>query len=247
MWGWYLTLNHYIMKLVTIKKHEIQNYKLLPFNRYAQVRRDLINKINQYGFTVPILIIETDVIIGKKELYVVDGQHRLLTASYLNVEPQAIILSNTFNSIPEVVDFVAALNATHKSWILEDYVNAYAHLAYPEYITLNKVKSEAPYSLATLACMLYGFRTKGSVASMIRNGTFKCKLLEETLNTLKFAAKLSKYGILTSRMLIALHYVYHSNSNFNEDFFEDKYKQEYYRVRELKLDDYSDEFSSWIQ
>jgi len=235
------------MKQVIISTEQQANrIKILPFNREYKVRRDLIDKMNTYGFVVPILLIKTDLITGKMEEYIVDGQHRFITARFLKIPVTAELLDIEFKAIEEIVAFVASLNATHKTWAAQDYVDAYSYLGYTEYITLNKITNSSPYSVSTTASLLYGYRSKSGVSDALKEGTFKCKQYDETLQTLNFAAKLSKIGKLTARMVIALHYVYHTANNFNEESFYSKYKEQYEYIKELNLDDYTDVFSSWV-
>ena len=238
------------MKLIKItSKEEADKYDLLPFNRKAKVRNDLIESMNKYGFVLPILVFVSDLITGKKTFFVGDGQNRLITALYLNIPIYVVQIKTYFKTLDEMVAFISSLNTAQKPWYIQDYVNAYAFLNYSEYVTLNRLASKTPYTIATIAYMLYGFRSSrisGHVSTKIKKGQFKCNLLEETQETLKFAARLSKIGRLTSRMILALHYVMHTSKKFNKDKFEEIYKYKYALVKELKLDDYSDIFSEWV-
>lgn len=235
------------MKLLTFKNQEEYNkLKHLPFNREFRYRDDLASKMNTYGFQGAILLIETDLISGKKELFVADGQHRALTANRLGIPFYGTLNTEIeFKSISDIVLFVASLNSTQKKWSADDYIRAYCYLNFKEYKTLVKIKQGCPFSSTTVASMLLGFRSKGFGVRHLEEGTFVCNLLEETKYTLSLAAKLSKYGTLTSRMALALHYVA-SLKTFDEEKFTKKYKENYKIIRELKLDDYSDIFSSWL-
>lgn len=235
------------MKQIKItQSNQADKIKFLPFNRSFKVRQDLVAKMNLYGFTVPVILIETDLISGKMETFVADGQHRFITARFLSIPIVAELLPLKFKEVSEIVSFVASLNSTHKSWEVQDYVDAYAYLGYKEYVTLNKVTKASPYSVSTISSLLNGYRSRGTTAEGVKEGIFVCRLLEETNKTLEFAAKLSKIGKLSARMLVALHYVYHTSKNFNEELFYKKYKEQYNCIKELKLDDYTDIFSSWI-
>lgn len=233
------------MKTVRFKtENEYLKLKHLPFNREYGYRNDLAAKMNEYGFVGAIIIIDTDV-FGKQESYIADGQNRAATASRLGIEFQGAIVDHAFKSIPEIVLFVASLNSTQKAWNPVDYVKAYVYLNFKDYLTLIEIKKTCPFTLVTVANMLYGYRSKGSVAGHLKQGTFVCNQLEETKYTLVLSAKLSKVGVMSSRMVTALHYVA-SMKNFNESKFTVAYTTNYKCIKELNLDDYSDIFASWL-
>lgn len=217
----------------------------LPFNRKFKVRTDLTDSMNERGFILPINLIETDIITGKKQLYIADGQNRAITAAFLNIPFYGIIVDTKFETINEIVEYVSSLNSAQKPWNATNYAESYAYLGKLDYIKLIQVTQNSPYTLDTIAIMLYGFRKKGSVKDKIVNGEFKINQLEATLKTLELSAKLSKVEFLTSRMLTALHYISSLNT-FDEIKFTTNYKKNGKKIKELKLDDYSDIFQSWI-
>lgn len=233
------------MKLIKIDKKVFNKLQYLPFNRKYTVREDLINSMNQFGFTVPVILIESD-IYGSKEIYVADGQHRLATAMYLNIEAFGIVVKYNTKKISELVEFVASLNSAQKAWTLENYANSYAHLNLYDYVELLKIKNNTPYSVHLIASLLLGVRKSGAVAESIKNGTFKINHKDNALNTLSLAASLSKHEKVTGRMLLALNYV--SNlREFNKEIFVEKFKENAKKVKELKLDDYTNVFTQWIK
>lgn len=234
------------MKLITFNgASDYNKLNHLPFNRKFSVRQDLINKMNTYGFTCPIFLIETDLIDGKKKKWLVDGQHRAVTAAFLNIPFYAIVIDHKFNSISEIVHFVASLNSAQKPWSAINYVESYNFLNYPEYNILLTIKNSCPYSIETISSLLAGHRRSGWTITHLKNGTFVANHIEQTKYSLSLAAKLGKYQKLTSRMLLALNYVA-SLKTFDEEKFTLQYKTNAKAIKELKLDDYSDIFSSWL-
>ena len=233
------------MKTVRFKtESEYLKLRHFPFNRDYGYRNDLAAKMNQYGFVGAIIIIMTDV-FGKLEMFIADGQNRAATAARLGIEFQGAIVDHVFKTIPEIVHFIASLNCTQKPWAPSDYVRAYVHLNFKDYITLVSIRKSCPFTLVTVANMLYGYRSKGNVTEHIKDGTFIIHQLDETKYTLSLAAKLSKIGVMSSRMVIALHYV-SSLKSFNEDKFIKAYIANYQCIKEMRLDDYSDTFASWL-
>lgn len=234
------------MKLITLNgKAGFKKLRFLPFNRPFGVRKDLIEKINTYGFISPIKVIITDLITGAEELFVVDGQHRAAAANFLDITFYAEIIDLKFKSASEIVQFVASLNSTQVNWTTISYVNAYVYLGYPEYIKLNKYTKRGPYSISAVASMLNGIRTKGATPHSVKEGTFVASLTKEFEYTLEVSAKASKFARLTNRMGLGIHYVANLKS-FNEEKFLKNFEKHYEYVRDLGLDDFTDIFMSWI-
>ena len=233
------------MKLKKFDKLSYNSLNHLSFNRNFHVRQDLMDKMNLYGFTVPINIIRTNVIDGKMKLYIADGQHRALTAVFLGIDFYGTIIDRKFKDVPEIVEYVSSLNSTSRAWKALNYVEAYNHLNIVDYQILLKIKNSCPYSVETLSTILGGNRTRGSVASKVKNGTFKINAHDETINAVDLAARLSKYEKLSSRMLLALSGTM-SLKRFNEEKFVKSYKKNAKVVKDMRLDDYSDIFNSWV-
>ena len=230
-------------------RSDYDSLNLLPFNRKACFRQDLADKINEFGFQGTIVLIYTSLfsVDGRKRLYIADGQHRAATAIELGVEFYGKVVDHDFKSVEEIVKFVASLNSTQKEWTPLNYIETYLYLNYPDYRTLVDVKNSCPFTYTSIAMMLHGFRSKGTVAKHIENGTFKCNALEETKYTLKLANKLTKLTktSISSRMILGIFGVA-SQKNFDETKFTNAYVAKIKEVKELKLDDYSDIFASWL-
>lgn len=234
------------------QKYHNEKLHFLPFNRAYKVTEALIHSMNLYGFIVPILLLYTDIIDGVKRLYVVDGQHRLATAMYLGIDAMGYIINpeTEIKTQEDLVKLVAMLNSSTSPWVNINYVTAFAFLGFQDYRTLLVITGRSPYSVTTIAHLLYGVRSKGNWKSSgaftrnLRNGKFRVNNLEETEYVLKLAAKLSKFEKVTSRMLLAMGYV-SSMRSFNEAKFVKNYEMNATKVKELKLDDYSDIFAQW--
>jgi len=233
------------MKLIIFNNaKECDKLNHLPFNRNFSVRTDLMDKMNQYGFTVPINIIKTDVIDGVSKLWIADGQHRAATALHLGIPFTGIVNEIPFKKVDDIVKYVSSLNSASKSWSLKNYVEAYNFLNYIDYNTLLKLSNSSPYSVNTLSAMLTGVRSTTNVAEKVKTGQFKINLYDETVDTINHSAVLSKYGRVTSRMIHALHYVKHL-PRFDKAKFNKAYISKINTIKELKLDDYTELFQSW--
>ena len=239
------------MKLITLKtEKDFKKLHYLPFNRSYYVRNDLITNMNRFGFSVPIILVMIKLFDGITKIFVIDGQHRCATAQYLGIPVNAILYTQeerNIETMTDLVEFVASMNSSAKPWNLMDYAQVYNYLNYPEYKTLITVTNSSPYKISTISNMLAGFRSsRGSASNKIKDGSFKCNLYKETMYTLNLSSKLSKYQKLTARMVLALHYVA-SLKSFDEKKFIKAYQDKCLEIKELKLDNYTDIFSSWVK
>jgi hypothetical protein len=236
------------MKLIKLESEkDYLKINHLPFNRKFGVRQDLIESMNEFGFTVPILILKTDIMDGKPNYWFVDGQHRMITAQFLQIPSFAIVIeSEKIKTKDDIVLFVASLNSRTKKWTMLNYVEAYNYLNYKEYEILIKTHNNYPYSINTIASLLAGKPGRGGVAKEVHEGKFIVTDLEGTKDCLNFAANLSKYQRMTSRMLLSLRIVM-NNSKFNKKSFMNSYKDNAKNIKDLDLNDYSNIFLSWLK
>lgn len=217
-----------------------------PFNREYGYRTDLAKSMKKSGWLGMIIIIKTAAITGKLESFIIDGQNRAATAIQLGIPFRAEVIHREFLTLEEIIEFVATLNTTQMPWSPEVFVKAWTYLGRDAYKVLTAIKSTCDFTITTVAAMLYGFRSRSIVANHIRQGTFTVNLIKETEYTIKLSQKLLKYGKLTSRMAIALHYVC-SLPIFNEAKFIAAYKLHYKEIKDNNIDDFSDIFTSWVK
>jgi len=233
--------------LYEFRKDDPVQLRYLPWNREVTLRRDLLESMQKRGFTTIIDIVKTDVVDGQPGFYVVDGSNRVRAAFELGLPVTAKIIEEEFKTEAELVEYVGVINNTQKPWTTMDYVRAFAILGYEEYKTLRRFAAKyAFFTIVTIAAMLHGFRTRtsGGATSKLRNGTFKINYLEATKYSLNLTSRLVKYQRPTSRMALAIHYVANMK-DFNEKVFIENYKRNAEKIKELKLDDYTDIFSGW--
>lgn len=217
----------------------------MPFNRDAKVRKDLIESMNKWGFTVPILMIKTNLLDGFDRIYIVDGHNRAVTALYLNIPFSGKLLPNKFSNVEELVEFVSSLNNSQKAWINMDYIRSYAHVGKKEYIDLIQVKSKTPYSITATAMVLSSVN-KNAQSENIKKGTFKITRLKEAQEVFNYAGELSKYKPLSNRMVLSLNAVM-ALEIFDKKKFEEAYAKHCHKISKLSLDSFESTFISWLQ
>ncbi len=163
--------------LVLLKKIKFSNdyekFKFLDNNRILNPGhiQTMIESIRAMGVIRPVVCIETDVISGKKERYVTDGQHMFTGLVAEGLEIPYIVL-NVEDEI-ELVVKMAKMNNSSKSWTLINYVNAFKPYL-PDYQKLFKMRNL--YNIEPL--MLAAICTRGTSAvvagsQLIKSGNFK--------------------------------------------------------------------------
>jgi hypothetical protein len=217
----------------------------MPFNRDAKVRKDLVESMNTWGFTVPILLIKTNLLDGFEKIYIVDGHNRAITALHLNIPFSGNLLPNKFSNVEELVTFVSSLNNSQKAWINMDYIRSYAHVGKKEYIDLIQVKSKTPYSITTVATTLSSVG-KTAQSENIKKGSFKITRLKEANEVFSYAGELSKYKPLSNRMILSLNAVM-ALEIFDKKKFTEAYAKYCHKISKLSLDRFESTFISWLE
>lgn len=181
-------------------KKSTKNYgkfKFLPFNREYSVRKDLIDSFNKYGWLMPIICIESS-IYGKKQLFILDGQHRFATASFLDLPIEYVIVGAKADKKEDLVMITAKLNSSAKQWGMGDYVNAFAALNIEDYIYLSSVHHDSGISYSSLAAFYTGGKSSsGGRSCIIRQGKFRITRMElgnSIVNCLKDLNKITSFS-----------------------------------------------------
>lgn len=152
---------------------DYEKFKFLDNNRILNPGhvQTMIESIRTMGVIRPIVCIETDVISGKKERYITDGQHLFTGLVAEGLEIPYIVLD--VEDEIDVVVKMAKMNNSSKSWTLMNYVNAFKPYL-PDYQKLHKMRNQ--YNIEPL--MLAAICTRGTSAvvsgsRLIKSGHFK--------------------------------------------------------------------------
>jgi hypothetical protein len=129
----------------------------------------IITSLRKQGCIRAVICCRTNIIEGTEKLYIIDGQH---LATALEREQQPIpYIEYMISSEEELIDRMAYLNNSSKSWDLMDYVNAWKMLK-PDYMKLLKWKNMydlEPTMIASIATMMPSIRYS---TQPIKNGSF---------------------------------------------------------------------------
>jgi hypothetical protein len=206
---------------------------LLPgINREIIVHQ--INKIaesvKKMGILRPVIVAELDFIDGTKKLYVIDGQHLMHALIRLGYDIPYIVIK--IENKQELVETIALLNSSSRSWCIADYVTAWSSLK-EDYIKLNRYATTYSIELSMTAAILSGNTlVHGSVVTrIIKDGTFAVKnearavkLLDYIKDALNIVGRMNRYE---NRYFISeyVKYVKEEAGDYNHDVFMKKLKK----------------------
>ena len=159
----------------------------------------LCTSYQKIGSLQPIICCEIDFITGKKELCVLDGQHKTNALLRQGWDIPYIVID--IKDKKELVETIALLNASSKSWTIQDYVNSWASLI-PDYIKLNRYFQIYDIELSIIAAILSHTTTTsgGSISKKIKAGEFVIQdeeknvdILNGLTDILKIIPRLNRY------------------------------------------------------
>ncbi len=147
-------------------------YYLAGINRGinpSQVTK-LAKSLEKMGIIRPIVCCEIDFINGKKQLYIIDGQHLFNALLRMGWGIPYVIID--VKDKKELVETIALLNSSSKSWTMVDYVNAWSSLK-EEYVKLNHYFQVYDMEVSFIAGVLSGNSCdSGSIITKVKNGEF---------------------------------------------------------------------------
>jgi len=222
-----------------------KKYFEFPTNRDSGYSEDLAESMRIYGFVDPVKVIKTDLLDGVEKLYILDGHHRVKTASFMGIPYSVDILDNKFSSRVEIVHFMTTLNSSQRPWHVNDYVRVYSKLGLKSYIDLIELKAGTPFSFYALS-MVLSRMNKSNLTELLKSGSFYIERFQEGKRVVEFAKELSRIGRLSNRMLLSLNKVMMLD-NFNKKKFIDAYKKYHFSLAKMRLDNFDDLFTSWLE
>jgi hypothetical protein len=145
------------------------NRPILP----AQVTK-LSESINKMDVIRPVIVTTVDFINGKPTTYIIDGQH--LFHACIRNKKDIPYISIEVKDTKDLIEKIALLNSSSKSWKLEDYITAWSYIK-DDYKKLARYFTAYGIRLNFLATVLQGgnIRTDGgnhSISNSIKRGNF---------------------------------------------------------------------------
>jgi hypothetical protein len=244
---------------VEILKH-IFNVKLLRadantgFKFLENINRGIVpahvtklsESLKMLGFLQPIIVFLIDLpkhnLVGK---YIGDGQHRFMAALRNSMDIPYVEVK--ISSVTEMVEYLALLNNSSKSWSLADYVQAWSCIN-PEYKKLAQYHELYDLELSCVAGILHESHTIFSSFNIIKDGSLKIKNEEKAVMYLDyvsdFVSALPKIDRSFSRKVInAYHYFLLNNqTTYNHSKFIKNLKKKSESFSSINGEDFTEFF-----
>jgi hypothetical protein len=144
----------------------------------------MATSVSKIGITRPVVVAYFEY-KGVKDYYVIDGQnlyHALLRLG-LDIPYRVITVDNE----QDMVEKIALLNTSSKTWTLLDYVTAWSYIK-DDYKKLNHYFNVYDLEMATIASILHGYSgsSNANITKVIKEGSFNIGNLEKAVNILDF-------------------------------------------------------------
>jgi hypothetical protein len=187
---------------------DYSKFSILPMNRGIDSKhvQKMITSIRKMGVIRTVITTTTNIIEGQTKTYIIDGQH---LATALEREGQPIpYIEISVESEEDLIEKMAYLNNSSKSWDLMNYINAWKMIR-PDYMKLFKWKNMYDIEITMLAIIGVnnaGFRHN---TSNIKTGSFKitnplaeqmCKDFNDIFLKIGMSDRAIKFQFLTAFM-----------------------------------------------
>ena len=188
---------------------DYSKFAILPMNRGIDSKhvQKMITSIRKIGVIRAVITTTTNIIEGDKKTYIIDGQH---LATALEREGVAIpYIEIDITSEEDLIEKMAYLNNSSKSWDLMNYINAWKMIR-PDYMKLFKWKNMYDIEVSMLACIATNMPSIRYGTQPIKNGTFTitnskaedmCKTFNDIFLKIGMADRAVKFQFLNAFMV----------------------------------------------
>lgn len=158
----------------------------------------LCKSLEMMGILRCIVIAELDFINGKMTKYIIDGQHLFNALIRLGWDIPYVTIK--IKNKVELVETIAMLNASSKTWSQLDYITAWSSLI-PDYVKLNHYYEVYDLDLGFLASVFSGNATDGgNITKKIKSGEFRIvneennvEVLNQLTDVLKIIPRMNRF------------------------------------------------------
>ena len=199
-----------IGKLLKVKHAtDYSKFAILPMNRGVDSKhvQKMIASVRKMGVLRCVITTTTNIIEGVTKTYIIDGQH---LATALEREDMPIpYIDIHIESEKDLIEKMAYLNNSSKSWDLMNYINAWKMIE-PDYMKLFKWKNMYDIEVSMLACIAANMPSIRYGTQPIKKGTFRitnpnaenmCKTFNDIFLTIGMADRSVKFQFLSAFML----------------------------------------------
>ena len=181
-------------------------FSILPMNRGVDSKhvQKMITSIRKMGVLRCVITTTTNIIEGVNKTYIIDGQH---LATALEREEQPIpYIDIEIKSEEELIQKMAYLNNSSKSWDLMNYINAWKMIR-PDYMKLFKWKNMYDIEVSMLTAIgVNNYAMKGNTQTL-KTGQFQitnpkaeemCKQFNDIFLKIGVADRYVKFNFLNA-------------------------------------------------
>jgi len=143
------------MELKFLKKTSKKGFSILAgINRPISPSHvsKLCASIENMGVIRPVVVATFDFLDGKDTMYIIDGQHLFTACLRLGIDIPYVEID--VNNVIELVEKIALLNASSKSWTLQDYITSWKTVN-KDYQTLESLYQRYDLELGQVAQLLH--------------------------------------------------------------------------------------------
>lgn len=140
----------------------------------------LAKSMKSMGNIRPVIVVKLKEKNNKYAYYVLDGQHNYTALLSLKVT-EIPIVEIVIKDIPNLVQTIALLNSSSKSWSLKDYVHAWSNI-HPDYNLLKGLYDKYDIELSIVAAVCTGANLGNATPAtrLIKSGEFRILNLVES-------------------------------------------------------------------
>jgi uncharacterized ParB-like nuclease family protein len=198
-----ITMFQYLLKSIfwITNKSKVTFHYLTGINRgiYPSQVTKLANALLKMGNIRPVVVAKLSFITGKMAYYIVDGQHLYNALLRLGWDIPYVVIE--VKDKKDLVDKIAYLNSSSKTWSVQDYVTAWSSLV-PDYVKLNRYFQIYDIELNIISAILSnGNLSSGStISKKLKSGEFaiedeekNVEILNGLTDVLKIIPRLNRF------------------------------------------------------
>jgi hypothetical protein len=158
----------------------------------------LAHSVSMMGVIRPVVVAEISFLDGITKTYIIDGQHLFHALLRLNYDIPIVYIHITDKK--DLIEKIALLNASSKTWSLIDYVTAWQSIN-PDYVTLYKLFNTYDFDISTIAGIMCEKSISGGTNSkLVKSGEFKIENYNKNKIILDYLTDLFKVIPRMTRM-----------------------------------------------
>lgn len=159
----------------------------------------LAKSLMKIGNIRPIIVAKLSFMTGKIQYFVIDGQHVMMALIRLGWPIPYVTIE--IKDKQDLVEKIAMLNASSKSWSFKDYINSWACLN-EEYVKLNNYGKTYDIEFSIVAAILNeeSLTSANSIGNKIKTGQFIIKnekfnkqILDDLTDILKIIPRMNRF------------------------------------------------------